>query len=312
MEPSTRGNCRQEEPFELHDCGATMPARASWKGFLRINQLSIPVKAFTACKTEPEIELHQLHRECLQRIKQQKICPVHGVLQADDLVSGYQYTEGQCLSLDAADLEGLLPTDDKAIAVDCFISGGKIDAVHHSGRTYYLVPDEPQGQRPFCVLRDGMRQTDRHAIARVVIGRREILVLLRPLGRLVAMTVLEYPQRVRPVEEYEGEVAGHTAGPAEQELIRQLIDSMSDDNLELSRYQDPYLEGLNHLIEQRLAKIEPVVNRGSVTETSDDAELIAALRASLAEAADHGAPAIPQRRTRRSPNEDHERVRKLG
>jgi DNA end-binding protein Ku len=291
-----------------------MPARASWKGFLRVNQLTIPVKAFTACKTEPEIELHQLHHGCNQRIRQQKICPAHGVLEAGETVSGYEFAEGQHLPLDTSELEGLLPEDDKAIAVDCFVPGARIDAVHHSGRTYYLVPDEPPGQRPFCVLRDGMRQTDRHAVGRVVVGRREQLVLLRPLGKLVAMTVLEYSQRVRPVEDYEGEVAGLSAGPAEQELIRQLIDSMTDGDLNLSRYHDPYVDGLNRLIEQRLAAIEPPAPAQERTVPEDDAALIAALRASLAAAgADEPArsPMMPSRRQRRV-TDDGQAARKIG
>jgi DNA end-binding protein Ku len=290
-----------------------MPARASWKGFLRINQLTVPVKAFSACRTQPEIVLHLLHRECGERIRQHRVCPVHGVVEAEAIVSGYEFAEGQCLSLEPVELDALLPEDDKAIAVDCFVPSGTIDAVHHSGRTYYLVPDEPPGQRPFCVLRDGLRLTDRHAVARVVISRREQLVLLRPLGRLVAMTVLEYPQRVRPAEDYEGEVAAHTAGPTEQELIRQLIDSMTDRELELFRYQDPYVDGLSRLIEQRLADVEPAapLREGAVAE--DDAALIAALRASLAAAGLPRSPSpLPSSRAPRRTAQDGNGARKTG
>jgi len=278
--------------------GRAMPARASWKGFLRINQLTVPVKAFTACRTDPDIPLHELHRGCHQRVRRQKYCPVHGVLELEDILSGYEVGEGSYLPIEPADLEELLPADNKSIAVDCFVPSTKVDPVHHSGRTYYLVPDELPGQRPFCVLRDGMRTTGHHAVARVVIGRRERTVVLRPLGKLVAMTVLEYTQRVRPAEDYEGEVAALSSGPTEQELISQLIRSMTNDYLDLERFRDAYVDGLSRLIEQRLATIEPATIQPHRPEEQDEAALIAALRASLAAAgADQGSlpPLLPPR-----------------
>uniref|UniRef100_A0A7C2P4G0 Ku domain-containing protein n=1 Tax=Schlesneria paludicola TaxID=360056 RepID=A0A7C2P4G0_9PLAN len=289
-----------------------MPARAAWKGFLHVNQLQVPVKAFTACSTQPEIALNQLHRGCGERIQQHKVCPVHGPLTADDIISGYQYAEGRFLPLEAADLEPLLPEDQKAITVDAFVSSTQIDPVYHSGRTYYVVPDGPPGQRPFCVLRDGLRQRDRHGVARVVMSGRELLVVLRPLGRLVAMTVLEYPQRVRSSLDYEGEVAGLTVSEAEQQLIRQLMDAMTDGDLDLTRYRDRYIDGLNALIERRLADVAPLPENGSLRVEADEANLVAALRASLAAAGVDDVPArIPSRTQRSTTGDDEQPARRL-
>jgi DNA end-binding protein Ku len=271
-----------------------MPVRASWKGFLRIRQLAVPVKAFTACKSDPEIPLHQLHRGCHQRIRQQKVCPVHGVLEPNEILSGYEVDQGRYLPLEPSELDELLPDDDKAIAVECFVSTESIDPVYHSGRTYYLVPDEPPGQRPFCVIREGLRAAGRHALARVVIGRDEKLVVLRPYRRLMAMTVLEYAQRVRPADDYEGEVAGLAPGPEELELIGQIIASMANDHLELANYRDRYVDGLNRLIELRLAAETSSAATQPDKESADeedDAALLAALRASLAAAVPDRTPA---------------------
>jgi len=271
-----------------------MPARAAWKGFLQIHQLQVPVKAFTATATQPEIVLHQLHADCGQRIRQLKTCPVHGGLTSESIVSGYECSDGCFLSIDAADLEALQPEDGKAITVDCFVESAVVDPVYHSGRTYYLVPDGPPSQRPFGVLRDGMRAGDRSAVSRVVMARRELLVLLRPMGRLIAMTVLDYPQRVRPAEDYESEVAAVTPGEQEQALIRQLIDALSDPDFDLARYSNPYIDGLTKLIERRLASANPIgaSEQAPLGEpVADEAELIAALRATLAAA---GADKVPK------------------
>lgn len=258
-----------------------MPARAAWKGFLRVNQLSVPVKAFTAVASGPEISLNQLHRDCGERIRQQKVCPVHGIIAQEDIVSGFEFAQDQYLRLDPTELEALRPEDQKAIAVERFVPNTYIDPVYHSGRTYYLVPDGPPGQRPFCVLREGMRSQERHAVALVVVGGHEVLVVLRPLAKVVAMTVLEYPQRIRPATDYETEVSGITSSEAEQELIGKLINSMTDPELDLDQYRDMYTERLNQLIRDRLAVQEaPVVAANQ--ESTDESDLVSALMASLA------------------------------
>ena len=232
-----------------------MPARASWKGFLQVNRLQVPVKAFTAIRTVPEISLNQLHRQCCQRVRQQTVCPTHGLLAHEDIVSGFEFARNQFLPIEKNELEALQADDPKAIAVDAFVQAEQIDPVYHSGRTYYLVPDAPPGQRPFCVLRDGMRVGNRQAVGRVVISGREIPVSLRPMGRLLAMTVLEFPQRIRPSRDYETEVAQFSAGPQEQQLIVELITAMTDDKLDLADYRDKYTDGLNELIQRRLANV---------------------------------------------------------
>lgn len=290
-----------------------MPARASWKGFLRINRLSIPIKAFTVNQSEQEIVLHLLHRGCQQRIRQQRVCPLHGPVAAEDIVSGYEYANGQYLALDPEELESLHPEGDKSITVDCFVAEQLIDPMQYSGRYYYLVPDEPLSQRPFCVLREGMRELQRQAVARVVMSRRELLVALRPRGRLLAMTVLEYPHRLRSACDYEGEVEPLIPGPAERSLIRQLIDSMTDIQVDWERYRDAYLDGLHQLIEHKLAARDFGENPAQNPAPTDDAELVAALRASLAAAGVSTAlPPSPPSKICPQNVEDISPARKLG
>jgi DNA end-binding protein Ku len=276
-----------------------MPARAAWKGYLKLSQLTLPVKAFTATRSDEEIQLNQLHRDCGQKIRQIKLCPTHGEVATEAIQSGYKLDDQRYLPLADEELDALRPPDDKAIQVEAFVPGDSVDAVYHSGRTYYLVPDAPPGQRPFCVLRDGMQSTGRYALARIVVSRRELLVLLRPLGRLVAMTVLEYAQRVRPAADYESEVAGLSASPAELQLMGTLIESLGQSDPDLARYRDRYIDGLDALIANRMASMAAEQETGLNADSADpsqsnvgDDQLVAALRASLAAAGvDPSAPA---------------------
>jgi len=263
-----------------------MPARCEWKGFLQINQLQVAVKAFSTAATEPEISLNQLHRDCGQRIRQQKVCPIHGQIESEAIVSGYQIADDCYLPLDPDELEQLRPEPSREISVECFVDSQTIDPIYHTGRTLYLVPDGPPGQRPFGVIREGMKASGRYAFSRVVISGREKLVLLRPYGRLLAMTVVEYAHRVRASADYESEVATVVPGAAELKLIQQLIESLMDRQFDLSRYRDNYMDGLSAMIEERIATMDltGAPRFSNSEETADDTALLALLKASLADA----------------------------
>lgn len=277
-----------------------MPARAEWKGFLQVNQLQVPVKAFSAASTEPEISLNQLHRGCGQRIRQQRYCPQHGPVESEAIIPGYQVAEGYCLPLDSDELERLKPEPNKTIAVECFVDHLAIDPVFHSGRTLYLTPDGPPGQRPFNVLRDGMAKSKRHAFSRIVMSRRELLIVLRPAGRLLAMTVIEYAHRVRPATDYESEVAHLPPSERELGLVQQLIEAMTEQQFDLSKYRDGYMDRLSALIERQVAATDltreaPRTPEAPGEQATDEA-MLAQLETSLLTAG------VPDRLARKMPN----------
>ena len=64
-----------------------MATRPSWKGFLRLSLVSIPVQAINATQSgDGDLHFHQLHAKCHNRIRYQKVCPVHGEVANDEIV----------------------------------------------------------------------------------------------------------------------------------------------------------------------------------------------------------------------------------
>jgi DNA end-binding protein Ku len=168
-----------------------MAARSSWKGFLKLSLVSVPVKAYTAnASGSSEIRLNQLHAECHSRINYKKTCPIHGEVSGEQIVSGYEHSKGQYVVVDTDELEKLRTEDDKAINIDTFVAPQVVDPVYSSGKTYYLVPDGPVAQKSYVVLQQAMVELGRHAIARVVMHGKEQVVWLRPMDDLLSMTVL--------------------------------------------------------------------------------------------------------------------------
>jgi DNA end-binding protein Ku len=259
-----------------------MAPRSTWKGFLKLSLVSIPVKAFTASASGGDIHLNQLHRDCNNRINYKKTCPVHGEVTQDQIVSGYEYSKGQYVVIDPDELDKLRSEDDKAVKIDQFIPAGGLDPVYYTGKTYYLVPDGPVAQKAYSVLHQGMLAQQRHAVAQVVFHGREQIVLLRPMDGLLGMSTLVYePQVIKPGA-FEEEAPKATAEPEEMKLIKALIDAASAKTADLSRYKDLYTERLTQLIEAKVAGKEIVAVPAQ--EQAQVINLMDALRQSVEQA----------------------------
>ena len=131
----------------------------TWKGYIKLSLVSVPVKAYNArAPSERDIQLHQLHAECHSRIQYKKICPIHGEVSQDDIVSGYEYAKGQYTVIDPAELDKLRSEDDKAITIDQFIHPESLDRIYLTGQSYYLLPEGRIGERPFALIRQAWKK----------------------------------------------------------------------------------------------------------------------------------------------------------
>jgi len=258
-----------------------MPARSSWKGFLKLSLVSVPVKAYTATASGgAEVHLNQLHAECHSRIQYKKTCPIHGEVPSDQIVSGYEHSKGQYVIVDTDELDKLRSEDDKAINIDAFIAPDALDPMYSNGKCYYLIPDGPVGQKPYAVLHDGMVEMNRHAIAQVVMHSREQIVLLRPVNGLLTMSLLNYEHQITKPATFEGELTKPAVTPEELKLAKTLIEASTAKKFDFSKYKDVYTEKLTKLIEAKVAGEEIVAP--PVHEQAQIINLMDALRQSVA------------------------------
>jgi DNA end-binding protein Ku len=258
-----------------------MPARPSWKGFLKFSLVTVPLKAYSAAVSGSEIHLNQLHAECHSRINYKKTCPLHGEVLNDQIVSGYEYSKGQYVLVDDEELEKMRTQDEKAITIDAFIPQDAVDPLYFAGKSYYLVPDGPVAQKPYGLLVEGMTATKRNAIAQVVMHGRDQLVLIRPEGGLLQMTGLNYDTRVTKPAAFSQDVLKPAIGEEELALAKTLIQASTPKELDLAKYQDRYAIRLTELIQKKVAGEEIVAPPAH--EHAPVINLMDALRASLAE-----------------------------
>jgi DNA end-binding protein Ku len=271
-----------------------MAARSSWKGFLKLSLVSVPVKAYTATSSSSgEIRLNQLHKECHSRINYKKTCPIHGEVPNEDIVSGYEYSKGQYVIVDADEVDKLRTPDEKAINIDGFVSPGGIDPMYFSGKGYYLVPDGPVAQKPYSLLYEGMVSLKRAAVARVVMHGRDQLVLIRPVDDLLMMSILNYDTQVNKPAAFKEEIAKPELSADEVKLAKTLIEASTPKKLDLLEYKDHYTEKMTELIQKKVAGEEIVAP--PVHEQAQVINLMDALKQSLAKVQQAGEAKPPKK-----------------
>jgi DNA end-binding protein Ku len=281
--------------------GIAMAARPSWDGFIKFNLISVPVKAYSATVSgSGKIGFHLIHKDCNSRIRYKKVCPIHGEVSNDEIVSAYEYAKGQYIVVDAEERKKLRIENDKAIAIDVFIRPEVLDPLYFTERTYYLVPDGKVAHKPYAVLRDAMAEDNRYAVAQVVFSGQGHVAVVRPIEQVLAMTLLSYEDQIKKPTAFEDEVQAD-ASAEERKLATTLIEAATTKDFDLGRYRDEYTERLTKLLEAR-GKGKKIVTAAQDEEPAV-INLMDALRKSLdqtqqeATAKKRGKKSSPRRRT---------------
>ena len=148
-----------------------MAARPTWKGYLKISLVNIPVRVFPATDAAATISFNQLHRECRTRIQQKRWCPTCQTEVANtDLVKGYEFEKGKYVVMDEEDLAKVKSESTRVINVVQFADAKLIDPVYVE-RPYYLAPDGAVAAEAFAVMREGM--AGKAAVGKVALYGRD-------------------------------------------------------------------------------------------------------------------------------------------
>ncbi|MCC7184842.1 MAG: Ku protein [Acidobacteria bacterium] len=233
-----------------------MAARATWKGYLKISLVNIPVRVFPATDAAATISFNQLHRECRSRIQQKKWCPTCQTEVANtDLVKGYEFEKGKYVVVDEDDLAKVKLESTRVINVVQFTDASVIDPVYVE-RPYYLAPDGQVAADAFAVMRESMQ--DKAAVGKVALYGREYLVAIRPRDNGLVMYTLRHASEVRAMTEIEElKTVPAKIKPDELKLARQVIGNFEVGG-DLTQYKDNYQEELRRIIDAKIAGEEIV------------------------------------------------------
>src|ERR1700716_101164 len=254
-----------------------MAARATWKGFLKISLVNIPIKVFPATESSGSISFNQLHAECQTRIQQKKWCPHHErEVPNSEIVKGFEFEKGRYVIMSDDDLEKVRPESTRVIDLVQFADAASIDPMYVD-RTYYLAPDGGMAADAFAVMRDGMK--GKVGVGKLALYGREYLVAVKPHERGIVMYTLHHAAEIRSIDAVE-ELSAVPAKvkPEEIKLAKQVIDTF-EGPLNLADYKDEYREGLQRIIDAKIAGEEIVAP--SVGAPPKVVNLMEALKRSL-------------------------------
>src|ERR671924_544396 len=215
-----------------------MPARPTWKGYLKISLVNIPVKVFPATDAAATLSFNQLHAECQTRIQQKRWCPqCQREVANTDLVKGYEFEKGRYVVVDEEDIEKVRVESTRVISLDKFTDDADIDPIYLE-RPYYLAPDGPVARDAFAVIREGMK--GKAGIGKVALYGREYLIRIQPRERGLVMYTLRHASEVRSMDAID-ELADMPASVKADEvtLARQVIGTFEGD-VDLESYRDDY------------------------------------------------------------------------
>jgi DNA end-binding protein Ku len=174
---------------------------------------------------------------------------------SSEIVKGYEFEKGRYVILSEEDFDKVRPESTRVIDLVQFADESAIDPMYVD-RTYYLAPDGPMAADAFAVMRDGM--AGKVGIGKLALYGREYLVAVRPQERGIVMYTLHHAAEIRSIDAVdELNAVPSKVRPEEIKLARQVIATF-EGPLDLATYKDEYREGLQKIIEAKVAGEEVV------------------------------------------------------
>ncbi len=256
-------------------------ARSIWRGAISFGLVNVPVKLYSAV-SKKTVRFNQLHDADGARIQQKRVCAKDGQeIPFESIVKGYEISPDRYVVISPEELEALDPKKTRTIDIEDFVDLDEIDPLFYD-HPYYLAPDTGAA-KAYQLLLTALEESNKVAIARVVIRSKEYLTAIRPANGLLTMeTMLFADELVSPdqIEELPDDDVKTTK--REVDMARQLIESLTTE-FDPSKYRDEYRERVLDLIERK-ADGQEISVQAAPAEPDQVPDLMAALEASLADA----------------------------
>ena len=266
-------------------------AASVWSGYLTFGLISMPVRLFSGARSSG-VSFNMLHRDDLQRVKQQYICPGENrVVDRSEIVKGYEFRKGEYVVIEPEEIKKIEPQTAKTMEILEFVKSSEVDPVFFES-SYYMMPEEA-GRRPYALLTKALEESEFVAIAKLTMHNREYTVFLRPHEGGLMLHTMYYADEVRRLDDFGAPDV--ELKDAEVKVAHQLIEALAAE-WDPEKYHDTFQDNLKKLIQTKLegGKITEVEKPKKPTPVVD---LMAALKQSLAEMEGKKKPVAAARET---------------
>jgi DNA end-binding protein Ku len=262
-------------------------AASVWSGYLTFGLISMPIRLFSGARSSG-ISFNMLHRDDLQRVKQQYYCPADNrVVERSEIVKGFEYRKDEYVVIDPEEIKKIEPKTAKTMEILEFVKAGEVDPVYFES-SYYLLPEEA-GRRPYALLTKALEESEYVAIAKLTMHNREYTVFLRPHEGGMMLHTMYYEEEVKKVEGFGAPDV--ELKDSEVKVAHQLIEALAA-KWEPEKFHDDFQENLKKLIQTKLEGGE-VAEVEQPKKLAPVVDLMAALKASLVQMEGRKKPAAP-------------------
>lgn len=251
--------------------------RSIWNGSISFGLVSIPIKMYPATE-DHSVSFRQIHTADGGRIRYRKVCELENEpVSSDEIGRAYEDADGALIPVTDEDLAALpLPTT-RSMEIEAFIPASEVDPLQVDD-AYYLGVNGAAAAKPYALLREALKRSEKVGIAKYVQRGRERLGMLRVVGDTLALHRLLWPDEVRepsgvaPKEKV-------TVKPVELDLADTLMETLGE--VDLDDLRDEYQEALEVLVAAKVSGAAPAAEPGEEPRGAQVVDLMAALRDSV-------------------------------
>lgn len=253
--------------------------RPTWKGYLKLALVSCPIAVYTATSATERVRFNQINRKTGSRIRQKLVDEGTGEpVDPADKTRGYEIDKGVYVHIEDEELDAIAIDSSQTIDIDVFVPKSAID-IRFLDAPYYVAPNDQVGAEAFVTVREAMAHKGMVALGRVVMSKRERVVVLEPFEKGMLATTLRYPYEVRDADAYFEGVPDMKIEPALMTMAEQLVSSRVA-TFDPTKFRDRYEEEVIALIERKKAGL-PAEARRPATRDGGVIDFAEALRKSL-------------------------------
>jgi DNA end-binding protein Ku len=255
-----------------------MAPRAYWKGYLKLSLVSCPIALYPASSSAERVSFHRINKSTGNRLKQQMVDAETGdVVDKEEIGRGYEIGMGQYLNVEDDEIEKIQIESTHTIEIDSFVPRAEIDD-RYPDSPYFIAPTDQVGREAFAVIRDAIQDKGLVALGRVVLSRREHVVMLEPFDKGLLATTLRYPYEVRDQAAYFADIPELKLPAEMRDLAAHIVDSKTI-HFDPSQFIDHYETALVELL--RAKQAGQVVESREAPAPQRITNLMDALRASI-------------------------------
>jgi DNA end-binding protein Ku len=257
------------------------PSRPFWKGYLKLSLVSCPIAMFPASSSTDRVSFRQINKNTGNRLKQQLVDSVTGdVVEPGQKGRGYEIGRNQYMPVEDEELEALRLESTHTIDIEKFVPRSEIDE-RYLDSPYYLTPEDKVGQDAFAVIREAMKRKNMVGLGRVVISRRERIVMLEPFDKGLVATTLHYAYEIRNAAEYFDDIPEIKLPGEMVELAEHILETKAG-HFDASEFEDRYETAVVEMLKRKQAGLPPAEQPEAAAPTNV-VNLMDALRRSIDE-----------------------------